>query len=174
MLTLKNITIKTNKDRVLIDQMNLTVIQGDRLAIIGEEGNGKSTLCKMIVDQNFVDPSFSISGEIKKDRIRIGYLPQQLSDIVLKTLLNDFLLKDTDGFLDYSKQADLNLWLNRLHVNVPLDHWEEPMSQLSGGERIKVQIVKLMSEDPDLLILDEPTNDLDLSTLKNARRLIIE
>jgi ATPase subunit of ABC transporter with duplicated ATPase domains len=173
MLTLKNITIKTNKDRVLIDQLNLTVIQGDRLAIIGEEGNGKSTLCKMIVDQSFVDPSFSISGEIKKDHIRIGYLPQQLSEVLLKTSLNDFVLKDTDGFLDYSKQAELNLWLNRLQVNVPLDRWEDPMSQLSGGERIKVQIVKLMSENPDLLVLDEPTNDLDLSTLKWLEDLLL-
>ncbi len=166
MLTLKNITIKTTKDRILIQDLNMTLLKGDRLAVIGEEGNGKSTLCKLIVDAAFVDHSFSISGKIEKDHVKIGYLPQSLDDASLSKTVSQFLLSDEEGQLDYAKQADITLWLSRLRVSLPLVRWDDPLSLFSGGERIKIQIVKIMAQSPDLLVLDEPTNDLDLSTLR--------
>jgi len=166
MLTLKNITIKTTKDRILIQDLDITLLKGDRLAVIGEEGNGKSTLCKLIVDPTFVDPSFSISGRIEKDHVKIGYLPQTLNDESLNRSVTQFLLSDEEGHIDYTRQAEITLWLSRLHVSLPLERWDDPLSQFSGGERIKIQIVKIMAQSPDLLVLDEPTNDLDLSTLR--------
>lgn len=166
MLTLKNITLKTIKDRVLIQDLSMTLLKGDRLAIIGEEGNGKSTLCKLIVDAALVDHSFSISGKIEKDHIKIGYLPQSLSDSSKNQSVTQFLLSDEEGNIDYAKQAEYTLWISKLHVSLPLERWDESLSQFSGGERIKIQLVKIMAQDPDLLVLDEPTNDLDLSTLR--------
>jgi ATPase subunit of ABC transporter with duplicated ATPase domains len=174
MLTLKNITIKTTKDRILIQDLNMTLEKGDRLAVIGEEGNGKSTLCKLIVDATTVDPSFIITGKIEKDHIKIGYLPQTLSEIVLNESISKFLLSDEEGYLDYTKQADITLWLARLHVSLPPERWEDSLSRFSGGERIKIQIVKIMTQIPDLLILDEPTNDLDLPTLNWLEDFILK
>jgi len=165
MLTLKNLSIKTHTNRILIKDLNMTLLKSDRLAIIGEEGNGKSTLCKLIVDQGMIDSSFTVSGQIRKDHIKIGYLPQTLCETVLKQPSMDFLLSDEAGHLDFTIQADIKFWLSKLHVSLPLERWEDPLSRFSGGERIKIQIVKLMAQSPDLLVLDEPTNDLDLSTL---------
>lgn len=173
MLTLKNITIKTNKDRILIQDLNLSVLAKDRLAIIGEEGNGKSTLCKLIADQSRLDNNFLITGKIEKDPLKIGYLPQMLSEEDLHEPVLHFLLKDAQDHLDYARQADVQLWLSKLHVALPLARWEDPLSQFSGGERLKIQLAKLMAQDPDLLVLDEPTNDLDLPTLRWLEQFIL-
>ena len=63
--------------------------------------------------------------------------------------------------------------MSLLNVTIPMERWDEVLSRFSGGERIKIQIVKLMAMDPDLLVLDEPTNDLDLSTLRWLERFIL-
>jgi len=173
MLTLKHITIKTNKDRILIEDLDLTLIKGDRLAIIGEEGNGKSTLCKQIVDPTLIDPSFSIEGKVEKDHVRIGYLPQILDQQDLNGSVARFLLGTSNDHPDYENQADVKQWLSKLHVSLPQECWEDALSRFSGGERIKIQIAKLMASQPDLLVLDEPTNDLDLSTLRWLENFIL-
>jgi ATPase subunit of ABC transporter with duplicated ATPase domains len=166
MLTLKNVTIKTLKDRILIEDLNLTLIKGDHLAVIGEEGNGKSTLCQLIVDQTMIDESFIVSGQIKKDHVKLGYLPQFLSETALKQSMMVFLLSDEDGQLDYTREHEIKIWLSKLQVTLSDECWEKSLLCFSGGERIKLQMVRLMTQNPDLLILDEPTNDLDLATLR--------
>lgn len=174
MLTLRNITVTTNLGRVLIKDLGFSIVKGDKLAIIGEEGNGKSTLCKMIVDPSLIDTSFKISGRVEKESIRIGYLPQYPEPQRLNLPISDLLLKDSDGNLDYSKQSEIKIWLKRLNIDLPEERWDEPLSRFSGGERIKIQVAKIMSDSPDLLVLDEPTNDLDIPTLEWLERFILE
>ncbi|PKM86920.1 MAG: ABC transporter ATP-binding protein, partial [Firmicutes bacterium HGW-Firmicutes-10] len=78
MLVLKNITIQTLKGRTLLHDCSFSLNKNDRLAIIGEEGNGKSTLCKLIVGVEDIRKNFIVSGTVVSDHQRLGYLPQTL------------------------------------------------------------------------------------------------
>ena len=80
MLQVKNLTVTHKKDnRTLIDNLSFSLDQGDKMAVIGEEGNGKSTLLKCIRDPGMVESYGEISGEILTGGAVIGYLPQELS-----------------------------------------------------------------------------------------------
>ena len=77
MLQVKNLTITHKKDnRVLLDKFNLILNDGDKCAIIGEEGNGKSTLLKLIAGEELVEDYIELSGEIIRNNSVIGYLAQ--------------------------------------------------------------------------------------------------
>ena len=79
MLQIKNLTITHLKDlKELVKDLSLTVNQGDKVAIIGEEGNGKSTLLKLLLDERLVSSYVSYSGQIDKSYTAAVYLPQQL------------------------------------------------------------------------------------------------
>lgn len=79
MLQINKLTINHLKDlRILIKDFSLTLNDGDKAAIVGEEGNGKSTLLKLIYDDNLVENYIQYSGEIIKKGLKIGYLAQEL------------------------------------------------------------------------------------------------
>ncbi|TFG81547.1 MAG: ABC-F family ATP-binding cassette domain-containing protein [Erysipelotrichales bacterium] len=173
MLVLQSITITTPKGRVLLRDLSFSVQQGDKLAIIGEEGNGKSTLCKLIADPRILLESFVVEGNIQRDQLPIAYLPQQLDESELSRPIQDFMMRDETGNVDYGKFAEVKRWLGKFNV-LPDDHrFEEPLCNFSGGERIKIQLARLMTMRPGLLVLDEPTNDLDIPTLKWLENFII-
>lgn len=163
MLTLNKITITTPKGRVLVKDLSFSIQPGDKLAIIGEEGNGKSTLCKLIADPKQVYDTMIVEGQVVND-LRIGYLPQDQD--ALTDTAGDFLLRDVGGEIDYGLLPEVKRQLNKLHVQLPEERLDDPLTQFSGGERIKIQLVRLMVNHPELLVLDEPTNDLDLATLE--------
>ena len=80
MLQIKNLTITHKKDlRELIRNLSFTLNPGDKMAIIGEEGNGKSTLLKLITDEKLTEDYASYTGEIIKTGMRLGYLAQELT-----------------------------------------------------------------------------------------------
>ncbi len=82
MLQIKNLTITHIKDnRVLLQDLSFTLNAGDKAAIIGEEGNGKSTLLKLIYDESLVEDYIDYTGEIIKNHVHIGYLPQELENV---------------------------------------------------------------------------------------------
>ncbi len=177
MLEINNLKItKINDQRTLIDNFNLVLNKDDKIAIIGEEGNGKSTLIKAIYNRKEVEKYCHITGSIKFQG-RIGYLEQILDQKWNDTLLNDyFLMENYDSEVDYSKYNELNKIANYL-VQVKLDpkilNTNQIISTLSGGEKVKLQLAKIISSSPDILILDEPTNDLDIETLEWLEQFII-
>jgi len=80
MIEIQNLTIKTTKDnRTLIDQFQLSIQKGDKIVIIGEEGNGKSTLLKCIYNEQLLTDYCTYEGKIHKDGYLLGYLSQELS-----------------------------------------------------------------------------------------------
>lgn len=145
--------------RYLIKSLSLTLNKGDKLAIIGEEGNGKSTLLKSILG---ICEYGSISGSINFNNNKIGYLKQTLENNDLKKKVHGFLFIDDEDY--YSKINDLYNYLEILKLGD--DIFNQKMETLSGGEKIKVSILKILLENPDILFLDEPTNDLDIASLK--------
>lgn len=156
MFDLKNVDICVST-RYLIRNLNLTLNKGDKCAIIGEEGNGKSTILKCILGQ--ADYAI-ISGFIDLKGLRVGYLEQSLSDKDKRVF--DFLFLDN---VDYYNK--LNGFYKLIgNFNIKEDLLKQNMNTLSGGELVKIAILKILLDDPDILFLDEPTNDLDIAALE--------
>ena len=173
MLQVKNLTITHLKDnRVLLDQFNLTINPGDKAAIIGEEGNGKSTLLKLIYDEKMVEDYIEYSGEIIRNNMRIGYLAQELTAEEKEMSVYEFMCQMPLFFETSPKElAELARFLQ-----IPAEPFyeEQQMGKLSGGEKIKVQLARMILSKPNLLLLDEPSNDLDIETVKWLETFIRE
>ncbi|PAT01451.1 hypothetical protein CI105_06980 [Candidatus Izimaplasma bacterium ZiA1] len=169
MLNIKNISIrKISEDRELIKNLSFVLNQNDKFAIIGLEGNGKSTLLKAILNKNLIDYC-EISGEIYKEKIKIGYLEQNIKEVWQNETVIDFLLKeDINSEIEpdsYLKLALLDKMLNQIKFNLEMFDENRKISKYSGGEVVKLGLVKILINEPDVLFLDEPTNDLDLETI---------
>ena len=170
MLVLKHITIKDLKGHTLLEDFNYSLGNMDKAGIIGEEGNGKSTLLKSIYDKSLIEDYAVISGTIDTDIKRIGYFEQQLSSEWDKAVLFEFLLKEhvEDEILpeQYNELQGLESLCVELGIDIDQLYSEQTIEMLSGGEKVKLQLLKIRMKEPDLLLLDEPTNDLDIPTLK--------
>ncbi|MBS6162626.1 MAG: ATP-binding cassette domain-containing protein, partial [Clostridiales bacterium] len=158
MLELKDVSVwLSQNNRPLAEHFSFALNRGDKAAIIGEEGNGKSTLLKLIYDESLVDGYVDHSGQIIK-KGRAAYLPQMMEEQDLaKTVAGYFEGQDTAGRAGLLASLGLAADFLRSHRRV---------STLSGGEKVKIQLARILMEEPDVLLLDEPTNDLDIETLE--------
>lgn len=164
MLQVKNLTITHKKDnRVLLDKFNLILNDGDKCAIIGEEGNGKSTLLKLIFNEELVDDYVKVSGEIIRNNSVIGYLAQELTADEKEKTIYEFMC-ELPLFFELTPQ-ELSDAARRLKLTIELFYSGQKMGELSGGEKIKLQLARLLLMQPDVLLLDEPSNDLDIASL---------
>mgnify|MGYP000185439638 FL=1 len=163
MLQIRHLTITHLKDfKNMVNDLSLTVNTSDKIAIIGEEGNGKSTLLKLLMNDALVSDYVSYSGGIQKSYSHYAYLPQTLPENERKLSLNDYFFGDLDVDLDYSK---LYRFAQELHFDSERFTSQQTIATLSGGETLKVQFLKILSTNWDILFLDEPSNDLDIDTL---------
>ncbi|MCH5198298.1 MAG: ABC-F family ATP-binding cassette domain-containing protein [Oscillospiraceae bacterium] len=158
MLEFRNVSLYLKKEgRTIIDNFSITIKSGEKAVIIGEEGNGKSTLLKFIYQPELIEEYCSYSGDVIK-RGRLAYLPQ-----TLEQKYYDFSLAQFFENTEYYMYTDI---LKKLGLNFDFILSDQKLETLSGGERVKVQLAKLLMEEPDILLLDEPTNDLDIATLQ--------
>lgn len=164
MFEVKDISIIV-QNRYFIKDLSFSLNKKDKLAIIGEEGNGKSTLVKCLLG---ICDYATLKGTINNKGNTIGYLPQQQEN-TQKSVFN-YLFDSTNTY--YNKISDFYKYLNQLNISETLIH--QSMSSLSGGESVKIRILKLLLEDYDILFFDEPTNDLDIETLKWLEDFIIK
>ena len=165
MLSVRNATIIHRKDlRELIHSVSFTVSGQDRLAVIGEEGNGKSTLLRLIARPEQAMAYCSCSGAIDTGDEAIGYLPQELSPEEGLQPVYAFCA-DQPGFLELSPK-ELHALCARLRLDPALCYADCALSALSGGERIRLQLLTVLCAHPTLLLLDEPSNDLDIPSLQ--------
>ncbi len=171
MMQIKNVTITHKKDnRVLLDKFNLILNEGDKAAIIGEEGNGKSTLLKLIYNEELVEDYVEFSGEIIRNNSCIGYLAQELSSEEKAKTVYEFM-SELPQFFELTPQ-ELAETARKLNLSVELFYSEQEMGRLSGGEKIKLQLARMMFLRPDVLLLDEPSNDLDMDSLRWLEKFI--
>lgn len=164
MFEIRNLSVEVD-EKFLIKDLSLVLNNKDKLAIIGEEGNGKSTLLKSILG---ICDYANISGIVDFKGCNAGYLPQSLDINDLKLSVFDFLFNNIDY---YEKASKLYKYLNSF--NLDEDILNQIIETLSGGEKVKIGILKLLLEDADILFLDEPTNDLDINTLEWLEDFII-
>ncbi len=165
MLQVKNLNIYHKKDlRPLATDLSFTVNDGDRAAIIGEEGNGKSTLLKLLYDPALVEDYAEYDGEIIKNNIVCGYLPQELSPQDRAKTVYAFL-SEYPSFLDMDYK-ELSSLAGQLGIPADMPYSDAVMGRLSGGEKIKIQLIRILSMRPSLFLLDEPSNDIDIGTLE--------
>ena len=173
MLQVKNLTITHKKDnRVLLDKFNLVLNDGDKCAVIGEEGNGKSTLLKLIFNEEMVDNYVDFTGEIIRNNNHIGYLAQELTGEEKAQTIYEFMC-ELPLFFELTPQ-ELAEAARKLKLTVDMFYSEQKMGELSGGEKIKLQLARLMLMCPDVLLLDEPSNDLDIASLHWLEEFINE
>lgn len=164
MFEVNNLNIKV-EDRYLVKDLSFVLNKGDKLAIIGEEGNGKTTLLKSLLG---ICDYANIEGNINFKGNRVGYLEQTISKENLQKQVSDFLF--VNEFDYYEKVNDFYKYLNKINLDDTI--LNQPISTLSGGEKVKISILKLLLDNPDILFLDEPTNDLDIETLEWLEKFI--
>ncbi|HOP10310.1 MAG TPA: ATP-binding cassette domain-containing protein [Oscillospiraceae bacterium] len=165
MLQILNLTISLSKNgKKILDNFTFSLNPGDKAVIIGEEGNGKSTLLKLIYDPALVEHYIEYSGNILRDGLKYGYLKQELSDAEKQLCVREFLSDDRlfETLLP-DERAEIAA---QLGLNPQMFNSDQSMSTLSGGEKVKMQMARILAARPDVLLLDEPTNDIDIKTLE--------
>ncbi len=165
MLQIKNLTIHHRRDlRTVLQDFSFALQPGDRAVIIGEEGNGKSTLLKLIHDPALVEDYAEWSGEILKDGCRTGLLFQELPRIYWPMTVYEYFAAIPD-FWDQTP-GELAEISRQLGFSTTFFYSDQQVGTLSGGEKVKLQMAGLLVTRPDVLLLDEPSNDLDIETLE--------
>lgn len=165
MLQIKNLTLTHRKDlRTLVENFSFVLNSGDKAVVIGEEGNGKSTILKWIYDPSMVESYCQYSGEKAGDAGIMGYLAQEIPAEERALSVYEFCLKSS-SFLDLTPK-ELGEIASQLRFPAEEFYSDRPVETLSGGEQIKLQLGRVMFARPETLLLDEPSSDLDLETLK--------
>ncbi len=173
MIQVQNLNITHKKDmRLILQKFSCVFNYGDKVVIIGEEGNGKSTLLKWIYNPKMIENYTEYQGKRIVNQETLGYLPQELSFEDRKRTIIEFLEQEP-SFWEWSV-GEINEMSNKLHLPSGIIYEERKMEDLSGGERIKIQIVRLLLAKPTVLLLDEPSNDIDIETLQWLEKVILD
>lgn len=151
---------KAYGDNCLIQDFTYIFLKDDRIGFVGTNGCGKTTLMKIIMGE--VQPD---SGEVTVGQtVKIGYYAQEMQVMNPEMKVIDYIretaeyVKTNDGMASASQMLDRFLF--------PPKTQHSYISKLSGGERRRLYLLKVLMEAPNVLILDEPTNDLDIATLR--------
>ena len=156
--------------RILIDDLSLTINDNDKIAIIGEEGNGKSTLLKVIHDKSLVSDYIDIEGHVNKLGHKTAYLPQELPNEYKEMSVIEYFMR-LDDFFSINPKTLIKI-TSDFSLDKNIYYSDRKLKTFSGGELIKIEMAYLLLEEADVLLLDEPSNDLDISTLEFLERFI--
>lgn len=154
----KNLS-KSIDSKILFKDFNARVLQGERIGIVGRNGSGKSTLLKILLGE--LEPD---TGVIERGEIKIGYFDQTRRGIDDdKSLIELFCPNGGDHIMVRGRNYHVYGYLKNFLF--PKEFLDKPVSVLSGGEKNRLALALLFTKEYDCLILDEPTNDLDIATI---------
>jgi ATP-binding cassette subfamily F protein 3 len=146
--------------RKLFEGASFAINEGEHVGVIGPNGAGKTTMFKILAEQESLD-----EGHVtRSNQLRLGYLEQE-AEWDLDEIVEDYLAANCLKPIWDLKRLGLDLGLTEVHFRAPL-------SELSGGYRMRVKLLFLIGQEPNLLLLDEPTNFLDLETLLVFERFL--
>ena len=190
LITLDNISLRFS-EKIILDEVNATIHKGDKIGLIGRNGEGKSTFLKLLAGLISAD-----DGDLKvQNRTTISYLEQQPPEDNSDTLFNivaqglgdagkvianyhDSLKEDNDSKSSKLQQQieSEDLWhylhkietiLNRFQLNS-----DSQLSTLSGGWKRRVMLARAIIQEPDILLLDEPTNHMDITAILDLEKML--
>jgi ATP-binding cassette subfamily F protein uup len=145
--------------KLILAELDLQLVRGTRLGIVGANGSGKTTLLRILTGE--VEPD---AGTVQAvDGLRIAYFEQDRESLDPGQTLHEALVPDGDTVIYRDRPIHVASWASRFLFS--REQLQTPVSRLSGGERARILLARLMLEPADLLVLDEPTNDLDIATL---------
>lgn len=156
----KNIS-KSFGDRVLIDNLSFKIPKGAIVGIIGPNGAGKTTLFKMITGQEKPDSGEIIIGET----VDLGYVDQSRDELSANKTIWEEISDGLDIIELGKKQMPSRAYVGQF--NFKGTDQQKKIGQLSGGERNRVHLAKMLKKGANVILLDEPTNDLDVDTLRS-------
>eukprot|EP01082_Thalassiosira_pseudonana_P001780 g671.t1 g671 contig10:503412-506258(-) len=162
-LKLRNVSLSFGENKKMLDDFSYDFNKGDRIGIVGRNGVGKSTFVKIITEQQAIDSGSIEAGETVVfglyDQMGIPFLNEQ------QTVLDFVKDRVESGSGASMAEAPSEAMKLLKQFQFPRQRWNERVSMLSGGERRRLQLLSVLTKRPNFLILDEPTNDIDLDTL---------
>ena len=190
LVTLDNISLRFS-EKVILDEINATIHKGDKIGLIGRNGEGKSTFLKLLAGIVIAD-----DGVLKiKNSTRISYLEQQPPEDNSNTLFNivahglgdkgKLISKYHDALKDgnisessrlQEKIESQDLWPYLHKIDTILNRFklsaDNTLSTLSGGWKRRVMLAKAIIQEPDILLLDEPTNHMDITAILDLEKML--
>mmetsp|Transcript_11656 Transcript_11656/g.15350 ORF Transcript_11656/g.15350 Transcript_11656/m.15350 type:complete len:716 (-) Transcript_11656:9-2156(-) len=162
-MTLRDASLAFGSDKILLDNFSYDFMKGDRIGIVGRNGVGKSTFIKILAGQQALD-----SGRVEPGETLVMGIYDQMGLVIPDETITvmEFVLDkvtDADGLPVSEAPSQARKLLTTFEF--PRPRWNERVSMLSGGERRRLQLMAVLSKNPNFLLLDEPSNDLDLNTL---------
>mgnify|MGYP001217287633 FL=1 len=151
---------KAYGEKELIKDFTYILLRDDRLGIIGPNGCGKSTLMKIITGRLAPDTGEVVTG----DTVKIGYFAQENEDMEDGIRVIDYIRDVADYIQPPGGKISASQMLERFLFTPSMQY--TPLSKLSGGEKRRLYLLKVLMDAPNVLVLDEPTNDLDIATLR--------
>lgn len=146
-------------NKELITSFSGRVLQNDRIAIVGKNGAGKSSLLKIFLEELEVD-----SGSFKKGEFKIGYFDQQRTSLDESKSITEVFCPNGGDRVDV-RGKNMHVFGYLKNFLFPKEYLNKKIRLLSGGEKNRVALALLFTKDINCLILDEPTNDLDIPTI---------
>jgi ATP-binding cassette subfamily F protein uup len=153
--------------RRLFSGLTFSLLAGSRVGLVGPNGSGKTTLLRLLRGE--IDP---VEGEVRRaDALRLVYF-SQMRELDTELTLRRALAPEGDSVIHNGRPVHVASWAERFLFRG--EQLNQPVKNLSGGERARVLIARLMLQPADVLLLDEPTNDLDIPTLEILEDNLLE
>ena len=155
-------------ERTIVRNFSATILRGDKVGLIGPNGAGKTTLLKIILGEEAPD-----SGTVKQGtKLQVAYFDQMRAQLNDETSLADTISPGSDWVEINGQRKHVMTYLNDF-LFAP-ERARSPVKSLSGGERNRLLLARLFAKPANVLVLDEPTNDLDIDTLELLEELLAE
>ena len=159
---------KAYGNKVIVRHLDATIMRGDKVGLIGVNGAGKTTLLKLILGQEQPD-----AGTVKQgSKLQIAYFDQMREQLDDQASLTDTIAPGSDWVEVNGQRKHVMTYLGDF-LFAP-ERARSPVSSLSGGERNRLLLARLFAKPANVLVLDEPTNDLDIDTLELLEQLLEE
>ena len=153
-------------ERCIVRDFSATVLRGDKVGLIGPNGAGKTTLLKLILGELAAD-----RGQVRQGaNLQVAYFDQMREAIQLDATLEDFISPGSEWIEIGQQRKHVKSYLSDFLFSPARSH--SPVRSLSGGERNRLLLARLFARPANVLVLDEPTNDLDIDTLELLEELL--
>jgi ATP-binding cassette subfamily F protein uup len=158
--------VSKSYDRPIVKDFTATILRGDKVGLLGPNGAGKTTLLKLILGTIAPDSGTAVMGT----RIEVAYFDQMREGLDLNASLEDYISPGSEWIEINGNKKHVKSYLSDF-LFAP-ERTNSPVSTLSGGERNRLLLARLFARPANVLVLDEPTNDLDIDTLDLLEQLL--